>query len=442
MKLLQIFGILLFVGGLRAQTTGIDIRFPVEKYRLANGLTVLLFQDRSAPLVSYHTWFRVGSKDENLGQTGLAHLFEHMMFKGSKNFPGNAFEEILLANGITNNAFTTRDYTGYYENLPSTKLQKVMAVEADRMRNLLIDESMLRSEIEVVKEERRLRVDNNPSGQLFEAMMSNLYRVHPYRWPVIGSMEDLNSLQVKDCIDFYNRFYSPSNAVLVIGGDIDVAKTKKWIEKYYAPIKAFAADRRSLPMEPAQESPRKTRIYLDLKSPRLALAYLAPKVGSRDSYALDVLANVLSEGASSRLRLNLEYKKQWVSDVYAYYMANMDSGMFAFYADVKKAKDIQRVGVAIEQEIARIQEQGIEEKELRKAVHQIQAGYVRGLQTIADKTHALALNEVMLGSHEYLFTDLQRYDQVRSEDVQKAAARYLNKKSQVRIEALPKKGEK
>ncbi|MEE6251163.1 MAG: pitrilysin family protein [Bdellovibrionota bacterium] len=427
---------------LQADDSHLNIRFPVEKMKLDNGLTVLLYKDDSAPLVEFQTWFKVGSKHERPGQTGLAHLFEHMMFKGSKNFQGNAFEQILLQNGITNNAFTTRDYTAYYEKLPSTKLEIVMAIESDRMRNLIINEEMLRKEIEVVKEERRMRVDNNPDGQIYERMISTTYKVSPYRWPVIGYMKDLDALTVEDCQKFYDKYYAPNNAILVIGGDIDLAKTKKLLNKYYAPIKSFPLEKKDLASEPEQTRPRTSNIRLDISSAKLALSYRGPKVGEADAYALDVLASVLGEGASSRLYSDLVYKKQAVTEVYAFFNSMMDDGMFAIFANIRPGKSIAGVRSNLEKHILDIQKKGITQKELEKAVNRIQTDYVRGLQTIGAKTKALVLNEMVLGDYEFLFSDLTRYSSVTKEDVQKVANRYLQKESQVKVQALPVKGKK
>jgi zinc protease len=227
-----------------------SIRFPVEKFKLANGLTVLLNEDHSAPIISYHTWFRVGSKNEEVGYTGIAHLFEHMMFKGAKRYTGEQFDRVLQANGGVNNAFTTHDYTGYYETLPGSKLELVADIEADRMENLQITPENLTSERDVVKEERRFRVDNNPGGVLREALYGTAFKVHPYRWPVIGYMEDISRIDVAKANEFYRTYYAPNNAVLVISGDFDKAEAKRIVEKYYGAIKSQEIPQRPRPPEP------------------------------------------------------------------------------------------------------------------------------------------------------------------------------------------------
>ena len=213
----------------------LQLKLDVEKYSLKNGLNVLLYEDHSVPLVSYHTWFRVGSKNEKPGLTGMAHLFEHMMFKGTAKFPAEKFDQILQSNGAVNNAFTSNDYTGYYIDAPSDKLEVLMDLESDRMTHLAVTELNLKSEREVVKEERRMRTENSVQGTLFELIFGVVFKVHPYRWPVVGWMEDLNRMKVGDCIAFYEKFYAPNNATLVIAGDISISKTKELVEKYPFP---------------------------------------------------------------------------------------------------------------------------------------------------------------------------------------------------------------
>ena len=214
------------------------IKFPVEKYQLNNGLTVLLHEDHSVPTISYHTWFRVGSKNEEPGYTGIAHLFEHLMFKGAKRYTGKEFDRILQANGAVNNAFTSYDYTGYYENLPSDKLELAVDLESDRLVNLQVNAENLVSEREVVKEERRVRVDNSVGGFLSEMLYATVFKVHPYRWPVIGWMQDLDQIDLKKCREFYGSYYAPNNAVVIVAGDFDTKSAKALIDKYYSHLPA------------------------------------------------------------------------------------------------------------------------------------------------------------------------------------------------------------
>ena len=427
-----------------ANDFGSQIRFKVDKYVLPNGLTVLLTEDHSAPIISYQTWFRVGSKNEEPGLTGIAHLFEHMMFKGAKRYGQGMFETILQANGATNNAFTTNDYTGYYENMPSSKLELVMDIESDRMENLQITAENLKSEREVVKEERRYRVDNNPSGILRENIMSTVFKVHPYRWPVIGYMQDLDNVNVENATKFYRTFYAPNNAVLVIAGDFNTDAAKKMIEKYYGPLKSQTLPDRPRPPEPEQKSPRSQELRKEVQSIQFAITFPAPKAGSDESYALDLVGNIMGSGTSSRLHQRLVYKDQLATSVAAYNYTLQDAGLFQVFVTLKPGANWDRAYKAVYGELWRPANMKIKDDELQKAKNQMMKSYVDGLKTIHGKAEALVLNEIMFGDYERLFHDLERYQKVTADDMRKAAAKYLvtNKSNLVVLRPLakPKKG--
>lgn len=404
---------------------GSQIRFPVEKYTLPNGLVVLLAEDHSAPIVSYHTWFRVGSKDEEPGYTGIAHLFEHMMFKGAKRYTGAQFDTILQANGATNNAFTSYDYTGYYENLPSSKLELVIDIESDRMANLQVTEANLKSEREVVKEERRYRVDNNPSGILNEVLYGTAFRVHPYRWPVIGYMTDLNNINLAKSIEFYRQFYAPNNAIIVVSGDFNSSEAKKLIERYYGKIPAQEIKRRARPPEPPVTSPRTQFVSKDVQSVTFAISYHTPKAGEEDAYALDLLSNIMGRGASSRLYKRLVYKDQVASGVSAYNYTKQDSGLFTFRVSLKPGANFGQAQRAVYGEVWRPRNILVSEAELEMAKNQTMKDYVDGLKTVYGRAQALAVNEVLFGDYGRLFTDLDRYNRVTREQIRAVAAKYL-----------------
>ncbi|MES2965375.1 MAG: pitrilysin family protein [Bdellovibrionota bacterium] len=404
---------------------GSQVRFKVEKYKLANGLTVLLHEDHSAPLVSYQTWFRVGSKDEEPGLTGIAHLFEHMMFKGAKRYSGEQFDTILQANGATNNAFTTNDYTGYYENLPSAKLELVIDIESDRMESLKIDGENLRTERDVVKEERGFRVDNNPAGLLREALFSTAFKVHPYKWPVIGYMKDLDNVTVEIAQNFHRTYYAPNNAVVVVAGDFKTDEAKKLIEKYYGAIKSQPIPKKTRPAEPAQVSPRSQFLSKDVQNVQFVISYHSPKSGSEEAYALDLLANILGAGSSSRFYQRLVYKDQIATSAGAYNLTMQEAGMFEVMVSLKPGGDFGRAQRAIYGELWRPRNVLVSEEELQKAKNQVMKSYVDGLKTIHGKAEALALNEILYDDYEQLFKDLDRYNKVTADQIKKAATKYL-----------------
>lgn len=404
---------------------GSQIRFPVEKYKLANGLTVLLHEDHSVPLISYQTWFRVGSKNEQKGLTGMAHLFEHMMFRGAKRFTGEQFDTMLQANGAQNNAFTTNDYTGYYENLPSAKLELIMDLESDRMENLKINAENLKAEREVVKEERRMRVDNNPAGQLREALFDKAFTTNPYHWPVIGYMPDLDNVTVENAQVFHRTYYAPNNATLVIAGDFDSAQVKKWVEKYYGAIKSQPIPVQTFAQEPEQKTPRSEFLTQQVQATQFVLAYHTPKTGTDESYALDLLANILGFGDSSRLHQRLVYQDQVAANVGAYNQTLQLDGLFQIYINLKPGADFKKAERAALGVIWRPRKMMVTADELQKAKNQVMKGYVDGLKTIHGRAEALALNETIYGDYEMLFKDLERYNAVTAKQIRDVAFKYL-----------------
>lgn len=401
------------------------IHLHVEKYTLSNGLKVLLYEDHSSPLVSYQTWFRVGSKYEHPGLTGIAHLFEHLMFKGSKKYTGEQFDQILQSNGATNNAFTTQDYTGYYENLPSEKIETIMDVEADRMQFLNVTLENLTSEREVVKEERRYRVDNNPNGILHEVLYETAYHVHPYRWPVIGSMADLANVTAENATEFYKTFYAPSNATLVIAGDFNPTIVKAMIDKHYGTIPSHVIPELKLAAEPVQNSPRSQFVSRDVQNVSFILAYHTPKTGSPDSYALDLLASILGNGDSSRLHQRLVYRDQTAAGVNAFNSSLQDSGLFEVYVALKPGADFSKAQRAAYGEIWRPRHLGVTSAELEKAKNQLMKDYIDGLKSIHGKAESIALNETIYGDYTRLFTDLDRYNEVTVAQIRTVAEKYL-----------------
>jgi zinc protease len=404
---------------------GSQIRFPVEKYTLPNGLTVLLAEDHSVPIISYHTWFRVGSKDEEPGFTGLAHLFEHMMFKGAKKFTGEQFDQLLQANGASNNAFTTYDLTGYYENLPSAKLELVVDLESDRMASLQVTPDNLKSEREVVKEERRFRVDNSPAGILREALYGVAYRVHPYRWPVIGYMNDINNITLEKAQEFFRQYYAPNNAVVVVSGDFNSSDAKKLIEKYYASIPRQEIKRRERPQEPLVASPRVQTVVHDVQNTMFAFGYHTPKAGEEDGYALDLLANILARGTSSRLYKRLVYKDQLATSVNVFNYTKQDNSLFEIHVSMKPKQDGLRAQKAIYGELFRARNQLVAPEELEMAKNQTMKDYVDGLKTAYGRAEQLETNEVLFGDYSRLFSDIDHYNRITAEQIRDAARKYL-----------------
>lgn len=404
----------------------LKIQFPVTKYKLENGLTVLLHEDHSVPLISYHTWYKVGSRDEAPGITGSAHMLEHMMFKGSKKYPGKAFDRLLHENGIVNNAFTTFDYTGFYETLPSSKLEMMMDIETDRMRNLTLSDADLMSEREVVKEERRWRIDNNPMGLLMETVMGTLFKTSNYRWPIIGTMKDISEFKNETLRNFHSTYYVPNNAILVLAGDFKTSAAKKLIEKYYGPIPGKPLPKREYPRETEQKNQRNASVKKDVQSNSFMVAFGVAPSGHADMYPLDLAANILGNGSSSRLYKRLVYAKQSATSAYAYNSSMQDQGAFAVGVHLKPGTATEESLDLVYQELWKLRNRPATPEELLKAKTQVMKDLVDGLTTIDGKARALAVNEIMTGSYENLFKDLEKYNAVTVEQIKDVANKYLN----------------
>lgn len=416
----------------------LKISLPVTKFVLDNGLTVLLLEDHAVPMVSYHTWYRVGSRDESPGVTGAAHMLEHMMFKGAKKYDGKSFDRIFHENGITNNAFTTNDYTGFYENLPSSKLELVMDMEVDRMSSLLISPEDLKSEKEVVKEERRWRVDNNPMGLLRELMMGTLFKVHPYKWPVIGYMKDIEAYDSDKLRYFYNTFYVPNNAVLVVVGDFKTSTVKSLIEKYYGKLPSRPLPERKYPIEPLQKVQQNATLRKDVQNTSFVVAYQSPKQGDPDMYALDLAANILGNGSSSRLYKRLVYQKQVATSAYSYNYSMKDQGMFAVGVNMKPGLGSAEALDLVYNEIWKLRNQKVTPQELEKAKTQVMKDLVDSLKTMDGKARALAVNEIVNGTYETLFTDLEKYQAVTADDIKRVADKFTQQTQRSIVTLEPK----
>lgn len=415
------------------------IQFSVIKYTLPNGLTVLLHADNSLPLISYHTWYKVGSRDEYAGVTGAAHMLEHMMFKGSKRFPGNDYDRILHENGITNNAFTSYDYTGFYQSLPSSKLDLMMQLEVDRMSNLLLREEDLKTEREVVKEERRWRVDNNPVMALFELTMATVFKVHNYKNPVIGTMDDIANFKVDTLRKFHETFYVPNNAVLVIAGDIRVAEVKKLIEKYYGPLLRKEVPERNYKKEPAQTVQYNSKMKKDVKSNSFNLVFQSVPQSHPDSYALDLICTILGSGTSSRLHKRLVYIKELATSADCSQYNLMDHGVFNIHVSLKPGLEMEDPLNLVYNEIYMLRNFPIKDTELEKAKILAIKSHVDSLRTLDNKARLLAGAEIATGNYETLFTDIEKIQNVTLADIKTVASKYLNQQQRSIVSLSPKK---
>lgn len=419
-----------------------QIEFPVEKFKLKNGLTVILYNDHSSPLVTTQLAFRVGSKHEPKGKTGMAHFFEHLMFRGSKKYSAEDFEAVVSKNGGRYNAYTSHDLTNYYETMPSGNLDIILKINADRMRNLIFNKKMIKKEREVVKEEKRYRRESSVSNHLIQILFETIYKDHHYGWTVIGSLEDLNTTRIKDLKKFYNTFYAPNNAVLVIAGDFKSSKAKKLINNYFAPISP-----QKLPLPPQNKEvkfigPKRIVIKKNINSTTFVYGYLGPKANTKDSFALDLLSSILSDGNSSRIYQSLVYKSRLATSAVTGSYSLQDSGLFIVAVEMKPKTSMKKAEALLQKELDKIKTTLVSKKELQKAKNQLMSYYISSLKTILGKADSLVRHETMFKDHSYLFKSVDKYLQVTREDILHVAQKYLQAKRLAITVAVPKNKEK
>ena len=356
--------------------------FNPQTFTLSNGMQVVMISNHRAPVVTHMVWYKVGAADEGPGETGIAHFLEHLMFKGtSKRGPGE-FSEILARHGGQENAFTSYDYTAYFQTIASDRLEMVMEMEADRMTGLVLTEDIIAPERQVVREERRSRVDNNPGSILGEQTRAASYLNHPYRRPVIGWDHEIAGLDLKRILAFYKRWYAPNNAILVVAGDVTLETLKPLAEKYYGVIPAADTPKRIRPVEPAQRAARTVSLTdKRVRQPRWQRSYLAPGHGTLedpsktdDIYALEVLSEIISGGSSSRLYKSLVIENKLALSVGSYYSGDgFGPGRFGFYASPTPGTSFETIETAINEQIERILKEGVTPDELSRAISRMQA---------------------------------------------------------------------
>ena len=411
-----------------AAAAGALPRLAFEKYTLPNGLEVILHEDRSVPMVAVNTWYKVGSGDEKVGRTGFAHLFEHIMFMGSQHVPVGAFDQWLEAAGANNNGSTWFDRTNYYEWMPSNALPLALWLDADRMGWLLptMDLPKLDLQRDVVKNERRERVDNAPYGKAYETILAALYPAsHPYSWPTIGSMADLSAASLDDVKDFFRTYYAPNNATIVIAGDFDRDSTKAWIEKYFGNIPRG-------PQMPARPTPapfavRDTFLVLEdrVQLPRVYNAWHSAKGYSADDAPLSLLAYVLAGDKNSRLYKRLVYDMQVAQDVNAGQEGYRLDGHFLLVVTPKPGQTPTRMQELVNEEIRRVAEQGVMPRELERAKNTTRARFLDQLASVNDKADLLNSYNYLVGTPDYVQQDAERFDRVTAADIQRVARTYL-----------------
>ncbi len=399
----------------------------IHEELLPNGLKVLVVNDPHAPLAVFQIWYNAGSVYEQVGKTGLSHLLEHMMFKGTKKHGPSEFSKIIKRAGGVDNAGTTKDFTFYYSKLAPDRLSLSIELEADRMRNLIMDPDETLSERDVVMEERRMRYEDDPQNLVYEEVMAAAFKNHPYRWPVIGWMPDLKTITRDDLWEYYRVRYIPNNALIVIAGDIDVKAIMKKIKKEFGPIPRGPEIKKLNVHEPVQRGERRVYVNKEAELPYVMSAYKAPNVLHEDSYALDVLVGVLDGGKSARIYRSLIDEKQLALSAGAGYGSfNRYTHLFYFYATPMPGKKIEDVENALYEEIEKIKKEPPTEREVQKAKNQLEADFVMGQDSLFYRVMLLAEFEI-IGGWELKEQYIEGIRKVTAGEVSQAAAKYLVK---------------
>lgn len=397
----------------------------VKEHRLENGLKVLIVETHKAPVATFQVWYRTGSRDEPTGKSGLSHLLEHMMFKGTPRHGPSVFSKIIQKNGGTDNAYTTKDYTVYFELFSSDRILLAIDLEVDRMENLILDPKEVLSERRVVMEERRLRYEDDPQNSLFEEVVAAAYKVHPYHRPVIGWMSDLESIERDDLYNYYKANYSPSNAVIVIVGDIKADQIIEDIKNYFGKVHPGLREKDIASLEPEQRGERRVLLKREAELPYLLIAYHMPAFPHEDSYALNILSLILSGGKSSRLYKSLVYEKKIALDVDTDYDGlNKDPYLFFLDATVSPGKTIDEVEQALYTEIEKIKKEPPTELEVQKAKNQVEASFIIEEDSIYLEAMKYGMFEI-LGDWRLIGRYLEGIRKVTPEDITIVAKKYF-----------------
>ncbi|MBW2057091.1 MAG: insulinase family protein [Deltaproteobacteria bacterium] len=417
--------LLLFWSLLTPAVSRAGLQERVSEEVLANGLKVILLENHKAPLVTFQVWYRVGSRNEAWGKTGLSHMLEHMMFKGTGKVGPEEFSRIIQENGGNTNAFTSRDYTAYFENLGADRIQVALELESDRMQNLILREKDFQTERMVVMEERRLRTEDNPRAYLLEQVEATAFQTQPYHWPVIGWMQDITRFTLSDLEEHYRTYYNPANAFLVVVGDFEKAELLPKIENTFGPIPGGVVPDQERGIDPPQTGERRVIAKREARTPFVVMAYHVPNLRERDSYVLEVISALLSEGKSSRLYQTLVRKERLALSVETdHSLLSRDPNLFYVSAEPLPGKEPALVEEALAREIERLQAETVEDRELEKAKNQIEASFVFGQDSPFFQAMLLAWYEIALtwrAIDDYLVS----IRSVTPQEIKRVARRYL-----------------
>jgi zinc protease len=438
--------ILVLAASITPGAQGQPLSVPYTQFKLPNGLNVILHRDTSVPVVSVNIWYHVGSGNERPGRTGFAHLFEHVMFEGSMHVPEGSFDNWLEAAGGNNNGSTTTDRTNYYEDLPANALELALFLESDRMGFLLDDKApdKINGQRDVVKNEKRQSIDNQPYGQASIELAALMFPAgHPYSWSTIGSMEDLSAASFEDVARFFRTYYVPSNASLVIAGDIDPAATRKLVEKWFSDVPAGKPVPPLTAPTPVLDGVKKKTITDRVQLPRLYLSWHTPALLKPGDAEMDIVSNLLSGGKNSRLYRRLVYDLQIAQDVNAFQQSQALSSTYLIMATARPGQSLDKILAVIDEEIDKLRATGPEPREMTRAINQIEANFYRGMERVGGfggKANQLNSYYMAASTPDYFQKDLDRYRSLTAADIKAAVEKYLPKDRRVELSVVP--GEK
>lgn len=415
--------LLLFTSLLSAQLKVED----VKTFTLENGMKIIVLEDHSIPNANMYIFFKVGSRNEYPGITGLSHFFEHMMFNGAKKYGPKVFDQVMEAHGGANNAFTSEDITVYTDFFPSSAVEVIFDLEADRIGHLALDDKMVESEREVVISERITRMENSNFSLMEEQVKGVAFIAHPYRWSVIGYESDIKNWKKSDLQKYFETFYAPNNAVVVMAGDITLGKVKTLTKKYFEPIPAQTPPRPVHTKEPEQMGEKRLYIHKNVSSPNIMIVYHVPESKSKDYYALDMLDSILSEGNSSRLYKALIDEKQLAVNISTDFPEALDPTLFNIFAVCTKNTDEETLEKAIYEEIDKIIKEGVTEQELQKVKNRKLMDFYHSMETINRRARTIGTYEIFFSGYEKLFSAPEEYRKVTAEDIRRVTAAYFKK---------------
>ncbi len=420
--------------------TGTAQEVEFTEYTLDNGLDVILHQDNSAPVVTTSVMYHVGAKNEDPERTGFAHFFEHLLFERTENIGKGEWFKIVSSNGGTNNANTTDDRTYYYEIFPSNQLELGLWMESERMMHPIIDQQGVDTQNEVVKEEKRLRVDNAPYGNILAEVKKRLFKKHPYRWSTIGSMDHLDAATLEEFRDFNDTYYVPNNATLVVAGDIDIKKTKKMISDYFGPIqKGAPVEQINIKEAPITEQIEGTYHDPNIQIPAIVMAYRTPSMKERDAYVLDMISAVLSDGKSSRLYKKLVDDQKQALQIGAFNIAQEDYGQYVVFGLPLGETELDTLVSEVDEEIQKLQTELISQREYEKLQNQFENRFVNSNSSVAGIASSLATYQMLYGNTDLINEEIEIYRSITREDIKRVANKYLNPNQRLVLEYLPKK---